>query len=345
MRLSRLKVLKRKRRVDNRSRLVSVVIPFFNAPRLSLAIESILHQSYTDFELLLVNNNSDDDILEVAERYAAKDNRIQVLHESQQGVVFAMNKGIMHSKGAFIMRMDADDISYPDRITNQVEAFDSDPFLQVISGLITYEGSQENEGFRMYVEWLNYIKTDEEIKLNRFVEFPLANPSIIYKKEVFQAYGLFEDGDFPEDYEYFLRLCSKNVVMGKVNRQVLKWHDSNQRLTRTDPRYSHDSFYKIKARYLADWLAISNPFHPKVLIWGEGRLSRKRSNHLKDYGIEIQGYIDVIRKPDVIHYKSIPDPKSCFIVSYVAYRGARDEIRNYLLSKGYKEGANFILAS
>lgn len=331
--------------MDDFSGLVSVIIPFYNAPRLHFAVESILSQTYQNFELLLVDNNSSDGSRQVARRFKSKDDRIQVLTEVRQGVVFAMNTGIERSSGEYIVRMDADDVSYPDRIAVQLELFRSEPSLSVVSGFVDYVGKTENEGFRVYVDWLNEIKTDEEIKRNQFVEFPLVNPSIMFKREVFDQFGSFEEGDFPEDYEFFLRLCSKEVPMGKVNQPVLAWHDSDQRLTRTDPRYSTDAFHRIKSKYLADWLSTNNPHQPHVLIWGQGRVSRKRSDYLREYGVVIQGYIDVVKKAGVIHYEDIPDSKTCFILSYVSNRGAREEIKSYLESKGYEEGVNFILAS
>ena len=324
--------------------LVSVIIPFFNAPTIQNAIESILSQTYQNFELILVDNNSSDDSLKIAQEYA-NHVKISLANEPRQGVVFAMDKGIGISKGSFIMRMDADDVSFPDRIEKQLNTFRERPGLSVVSGLVIYEGADENKGFRVYVDWLNSILSSEQIRLNQFVEFPMANPSLMFRKEVFEKYGMFEEGDFPEDYEFFLRLQMNGVKMGKVNHSVLKWIDSESRFTRTDPRYSAEAFFKIKATYLAQWLQRNNAHYPKVLIWGAGRLSRKRSSYLSNYGIEIEGYIDVTKKTDIIHYENIPSKESCFIVSYVSNRGARDEIRSFLVSRGFDEGIQFILAS
>jgi len=324
--------------------LVSVIIPFYQSPNLPTAIQSILVQTFQDFELILVDNNSPTEVHKKAVVFL-EDSRVKIIREPRQGVVLAMNKGIQLARGRYIARMDADDYSYPDRLEKQVEALGSDAALGVVSGPVKYEGPKQNEGFRIYVDWLNTILSNEEIRTNQFVEFPLANPTLMFKKHVFETYGLFKEGDFPEDYEFFLRLQKAGVKMTKVDSTVLKWRDSENRLTRTDTRYSIEAFFKIKAKYLANWLQKNNPHYPDILVWGAGRLSRRRSEYLVEYGIKITGYIDIKIKNETIYYEDIPDASSAFIVSYVANRGARDQIRSYLVERGYQEEKQFILAS
>ena len=326
--------------------LVSVVLPFFNAPFLGRAIQSILDQTFTNFELILVNNASTDESVAVAHSFADNDPRVKLVEESQQGVVFAANKGIKVAKGTFIMRMDADDYSYPERMAQQVQVLLSNQETGVVSGLIEYETEEEwGEGFGRYVDWVNSVRTSEEIALNQFVEFPVVNPSLMIRRELFEQHGYFRMGAFPEDYELFLRLQAAGVRMEKVEQLVLQWFDSKARLTRNDPTYSQEAFFKVKAGYLAKWLAKYNPLHPKVLVWGAGRVSRRRSDLLKGHGIEIVSYIDVADLPNAIHYTQIPSASTCFVVSYVNNRGAREEIRDFLKAKEYIEGFHFILAS
>lgn len=326
------------------SPLVSVIIPFYNPPNIPIAIQSILSQSYQNFELILVDNNSSIKYLKSINRFLT-DQKVSLIKESNQGVVHAMNAGIRYANGDFIMRMDADDISDPLRIKKQLQAFAKDPTLGVVSGMVTYKGHDRFKGFKHYVSWLNTIVTSQEITLNQFVELPLVNPSLIFRKQVFERYGLFKDGNFPEDYELFLRLQQHKVKMAKVPFNVLTWIDSDHRLTRTDSRYSVDAFYRIKSKYLSYWLEKNNPFHPNIHIWGAGKLSKKRSKYLLNYGIKITGYIDVVKKAWIIHYEDVPNDPHYFIVSYVSNRGAREKIREFLSNKGYEEGVNFILAS
>lgn len=324
--------------------LVSVIIPFYNAPFLEEAIQSILVQTFADFELVLVDNGSTDQSTEVARSYVNHP-KVRLIKEPERGVVYAMNAGIKSAKGQLIARMDADDISFQERLQHQVDVFNANTTIDIVSGLVTYLGDESNEGFIHYVAWLNSIKTHTDISLNQFVEFPMANPSMMLRSSVFDKFGMYEEGAFPEDYEFFLRLQSKGIRMTKVHVPVLKWRDSESRLTRTDPRYSQNSFFRIKAKYLAGWLERNNPFHPNVFLWGAGRRSRRRSDYLLEEGIQVTNYIDLKEGKNKVYFKSIPDPSKCFIVTYVSNRGAREEIRTFLNTRGYTEGVNYILAS
>ncbi|MEO9484852.1 MAG: glycosyltransferase [Ekhidna sp.] len=340
----KVKKVVKKEVMDDFQPLVSVVLPFYNAPHLQEAIESILDQTYANFELLLIDNGSFDHSAEVAQTYA-RHAKVRLLNEPEKGVVFAANKGIAQANGDLIARMDADDISNPERLERQVEMFRNKPALSVVSGLVEYLGSPQNEGFLTYVDWLNSVKTTTDIWFNQFVEFPLANPSLMIRKEVFTQYGGYQEGDFPEDYEFFLRLQCAGVEMDKVDEVVLSWRDIPSRLTRTDSRYSQDAFFKVKAKYLALWLSAHNAFHPDIFIWGAGRLSRRRSEYLLNEGVNVVKYIDLKESDRVLHYTSIPAPSEAFVVSYVGNRGVRSKIRNFLDQQGYKEGANYIMAS
>ncbi len=329
---------------DYNSPTVSVILPFYNAPFLKDAVDSILNQTHHDFELILVDNNSTDKSSDVARTFENHP-RVVLIRESRNGVVHAMNAGIEKAKGSFVARMDADDIASENRIEVQLNEFKANQALGVVSGLIEYLGPEENEGFMHYINWLNSIRSSSEIRLNQFVEFPISNPSMMFKKSLFSKYGKYLDGDFPEDYEFFLRLQAENVLMEKTDNVILKWRDSDHRLTRTDPRYAQDAFFRIKAKYLAGWLKQNTPFYPKVYIWGAGRVSRRRSDYLLDHGVEVEQYIDVKKGGEILYYEDIPDKESCFIVSYVANRGARDEIRDFLNVRQFEEGIHYILAS
>ncbi|MEQ9403770.1 MAG: glycosyltransferase [Cyclobacteriaceae bacterium] len=329
----------------NNRPLVSIVLPFYNAEStLGNSIQSIVNQSYKNFELLLIDNNSTDGSREVAEKQADNDVRIRLLTETKQGVVFAANKGLQCASGKYIARMDSDDISYPNRIHDQVQFLELYKDIDLVSGQVKYTGDESNGGFISYVDWLNGITTPQSIYINQFVEYPIVNSSIMMRRMLYDKYGGYLEGAFPEDYEYFLRLMEKGVKMQKVESVVLSWTDSPGRLTRNDPRYSRDAFNKIKAGYLARWLKQNNLHYPDVWIWG-GKQSRRWSRYLRNEGINIIGYIDVIdsKRKDMVNYKQVDKYMDSFILSYVSGRGARDEIRIYLNTIGLKEVRNYLI--
>ncbi|WP_320111093.1 glycosyltransferase family 2 protein [Draconibacterium orientale] len=314
---------------------LSVVLPFFNAEKtLKAAIKSILDQTFRDFELLLINNNSTDASLQIAKTLSKADRRIHILNESKAGVANAMNCGLENARGRFISRMDADDVAHPEKLQKQYNYLENNPSIDFLGSEVEYVPHiAENEGFRRFVDWANSFHTPEEIALKQFIEIPVINPTIFFRRELFEKYGGCRDGNFPEDYE-----------MAKLPEKLLNWHDYSTRLTRTDDRYSTEAFFQTKAFYFKKWSEQHNPFHPNIRIWGAGRKTRQRSAFLEEYGLNIEGYIDIKKtKPDALFYKDLPHPGHLFIVSMVTNTGAGEKIRAFLQERNYVEGNDFLL--
>ncbi|WP_244834814.1 glycosyltransferase family 2 protein [Clostridium sp. BJN0001] len=101
---------------------VSVIMPVFNAEKyLEESIKSVLNQTYKNFEFIIINDGSTDSSLSIINKFKSMDNRIRVIDQKNNGIVYSLNKGISTAKGKYIARMDADDISLPNRIKNQVK--------------------------------------------------------------------------------------------------------------------------------------------------------------------------------------------------------------------------------
>ncbi len=328
---------------------VSVILPFYNAEKtLKRSVNSVLNQTFTDFELILVNNNSTDKSLKIASLFEKKDTRVKLLNEKKQGVVFATQKGFNISDADIIARADADDVWHKDKLMLQFNFLTENPDIDVISCCVNYIGDIKNDGMLTYVNETNQYLTHKEIILNRFSELQVINPTLMFKKEIALKYGLYRDDDFPEDYEMFLRWAENGVKYHKLPEILLDWYDSETRLTRTDKRYSFEAFYKIKSSFLYRYLKENNPFFPNIVVWGAGKRTKKRTKYIKNLGINIKYFIDVdekkINDKEVIFYKNIPDKEQIYIVSFVNNRGMRLEIKDYLLSRNYIEGEHFIIA-
>lgn len=328
---------------------VSVILPYFNAEQtLERAVRSILNQTFTNFELILVNNSSTDDSANIAWLLAGEDKRIKLVSEHRKGVSYAANNGNRIAKGEYIARMDADDLWYSKKLEKQVELLDNDPKIGLVSCLVNHVSHNDNtQGLKKYVDWVNSIKTNDEIYLNRFIESPIINPTVLYRRELLDWYGGYIQGAFPEDYDLWLRWLDMGVKMEKVPEVLFNWYDSDNRLTRTDERYNTNAFYKIKAEHLSKWLLQND--HPYIWVWGAGRISRKRVSLLEEKGIYVEGFIDVKERKlenfDSINYLDFNWEVPSFILSYVPNWGARDKIREFMISKGKIEGVDFILVA
>ena len=268
------------------------------------------------------------------------------------GIVNALNTGISESVGEFIARMDSDDISYPERLIKQYDFMIANPDVGLVSSKVEFSGyGSLSEGYKKYVDSLNSLISFEDIFFNQFVESPVAHPTVMFRRELVDKYGFYKNGDFPEDYELWLRFLSNGVRFEKIPEVLLNWHDYSGRLSRSDKRYSIENFFRCKSVYLCEWLKKNNRLYPEIVVWGAGRKSRKYSRFLEELGIRIKYYIDVDpakcknSNDKVIFYKNLKAKEDIFIVPFVLNRGASNQIRSYLLDLGFLEGKNFIMAA
>ena len=330
---------------------ISVILPFYNAEEtLDRAVTSIQQQEMEDFECILVDNNSTDGSQDIARAWEQKDHRFRLVQEPEQGVMFASNRGCRVARGEYIARMDADDRAYPARLRLQADFLDANQTYGAVAGQVEHVGDPVSTGgFRRFVEWSNSVCTYQEIFNRRFIEAPIVNPSAMWRRKTMEDNGLYLSGDFPEDYEMWLRWLDRGVKIAKIPEVILAWHDSENRLTRTDEIYSDRAFYEIKSRYLAKWLSEYNPFHPAVWVWGASRISRRRARILEDQGIKLNIYIDTKKGrqigKEVIYFEDLPPSGNCFILTYIRQMDNRERIQDFLESRGYREGTDYLLVS
>ena len=334
---------------------ISVTMPCRDcAGTVGRALESLLAQEGADFEVVAVDDGSTDGTLSVLEEYARRDARVRVLSMAHRGVAHAANAAIDAARGRYVARMDADDESLPGRLAAQARLLDERPDLGLVGCRVRFGGDRRKcAGYARYVDWTNTLLTPEAIALNRFVEFPVPNPSIMFRRECVETHGAYRDGNYPEDYELLLRWLEAGVRMAKADAELLLWNDPPDRLSRNHPRYDVEAFYRIKTEYLARWLGRNNPHHPRVRILGAGRVTRKRAERLLAHGVRFEAYHDVdprkignvIGGVPVLDRAEVPPPGEAFCLSYVASRGAREEIDAFLRERGYVPGRDFILAA
>lgn len=330
---------------------VSVIMPFKDAKNtISEATQSILDQTFKDLELIAVNDHSEDQSMKLILEMAQKDQRLKGVTNLGNGIVDALNYGISIASAPLIARMDSDDYSFPHRIQKQINYLHKYPELGLIATEVDHlpeSPGAKDKGYRLYIDWVNSIHSYEDILLNRFVESPLPHPTVLFKKSVVEKYGSYRNGDFPEDYELWLRWMEKGVKMEKIPEVLLKWRDGTDRLSRNDNRYRSSAFFKVKAQYLANHLKRLGI--KEIWVFGGGRKARKRASYLENHQIEIAGYIDVVpnktSKKKCITPDQIPPPGKIFVVSYVGVRGARKKIIDLFEDSEYQLGRDFLMGA
>jgi glycosyltransferase involved in cell wall biosynthesis len=328
---------------------VSILLPFFNsADTLADAIESILCQSFENFELILINNNSIDNSFAIANNFATHDSRIKIIHEERQNFINALNSGIEASNCSYIALMDGRDISFPERIEKQFNFLKSNSNIGLVSTQLRnpteIEALEEYERLNQYINWINRIITHNDFSINRFIETPFIVSTAMFRKELIGIFGGFWSGNFPPEFELTLRWMEHGVMMYKLPEVLYDWSYSPERFSYSDDRYFDQGLFETKSYFLNNWLKENNKFYPEVVVWGAGRNSRQKFYILHELGVEAKFFIDLRANPEhkVIQYQHTPPAGSNFIISYVSNRAAREKIRMFLVELGYIEGIDFI---
>ena len=336
---------------------VSILLPLHNAEAtLGECLDSIAAQTLADYELVAVDDGSSDATADELRRRARHDRRIRLLQPGRVGLVEALNLGLREARAPLVARMDGDDRMLPERLAAQCAHLDARPSLDLVSCRVELFSSGEiGGGYREYVRWSNDCLTPAQFRDERYVESPLIHPSVTYRREAVLALGGYRHGDFPEDYDLWLRMLHAGLRMAKLPRTLLQWREEPNRLSRTDPRCARDAFDRLRARFLAHdprllaALATGRP----LAYWGAGRKTRRRSRLLVDQGFPPTAWIDIdprkvgnrldgvpVVDPDWLAAESV-EPRP-FVLSYVANHGAREEIAERLAAMGYRPGADHL---
>jgi glycosyltransferase involved in cell wall biosynthesis len=328
--------------------LVSIVLPFVNeGDLLREAVQSITAQTYSNFELLLIDNHANSSTVSIAKEFASTDRRLHILQENIRGISHALNTGISAAKGELIARMDADDIAHPERIKKQVEHLIQNPDTGVVSCSTTlFPENENNKGFREFISWQNGLLTAEDHQMQRFIESPLAHPAVMIRKNLFDTYGLYSTGNLPEDYELWLRLMDHGVKFEKLPQVLLHWRDRPQRLSREHSNYHETAFTKVRSHYLARCL--SKFSNKKIVVCGSSKNIQSKIKVLEQEGVMIYGVTDVNEHSGnrrlFIPIEELSPLQDYFVLNLIARRDLRQPIHDLLQSKGFIEGSDFLMA-
>lgn len=218
--------------LKNQDPLVSVVMPSYNSKKfISRAIESILNQTFVRFELIIINDCSTDDSLKIIQSYAKKDKRIRIISNRKRlNIAGALNKGIRSAKTDLIARMDADDISNPDRLLLQYKLISSSNRIAAVGANIIIMDCNEHE-----TAIRRYPVSSKEMKRCLFRYSPFAHPVVMFKKHIFEEIGGYNRKYSPtEDLDLWFRMGVK-YEFGSIPEALLRYRvyeksSSNQSL-------------------------------------------------------------------------------------------------------------------
>jgi glycosyltransferase involved in cell wall biosynthesis len=321
---------------------VSILLPCRDsAATLPHAIASLEAQTFTDVEILAVNDGSLDDTAAVLDEWAARDARVRVLHEGRRGLVPALETARAAAGGELIARMDADDVARPERLARQVALLDAEQGLAACGTLVRYIPRDVlRDGALRYEAWINAVVTADDVERELFVECPIPHPTLMLRRAVLDAVGGYRDPGWPEDYDLVLRLWTAGFRLAKVDAVLLDWREAPHRLSRRDPRYDENAFRRCKVHYLGRRVG-----GRRVVVWGAGPVGKAFARALQDAGHTVAAFVDLdprkigqeIHGAPVIAPEGVPAYRGCFCVGAVGSPGAREEIRAMLSALGWRE--------
>lgn len=281
--------------------LISIGIPFYNAQQyLGYAIESVLSQTYEDWELILIDDGSSDNSLAIANMYAMKDPRIRVVSDGRnKKLPYRLNQLIEESTGDFIARMDADDIMHPERLEKQLDFLKENERYDLVStGLLSIDNYNRIKGFRkvdFLYDGFSNIKTS----------YPIVHPSVMARRSWFERNKYSEEYPRAEDFELWTRTISNKDFKMAVLPDLLLYYREEGNLSIDKILNTYSDVFKIYSSYYPHGKFNVNALKTnlKILIvkgfYYSGNLqilARSRNSHFKSdcEKAELQAELDKI---------------------------------------------------
>lgn len=233
--------------------LITVLMPCYNAmPFLVEALESIINQTYSNLEILCINDGSSDETGAVLDKYALLDKRIKVIHnDTNIKLIKSLNKGIELAKGEFIARMDADDISELNRIEVELNYMLLNPSIDIIScGLWVI-----SESGKVITEIIPRQHTNMACFFASFFYVPIGHPELLVKAKVFKDNHFLEEkmALHTEDYELWSRLLRKGYNLQNMDILLHKFRINSQSVSRKYTEIQDSNFVECVRKHYFEY--------------------------------------------------------------------------------------------
>ena len=328
--------------------LISIVIPFKNTESyIEDCINSILKQTYINWELLIVDDNSTDKSYKIVEEFALNDRRIKLLKNKENGIIDALQLAFKHSKGNFITRMDSDDIMLPNKLEVLLNNLITYGEKHVAIGLVEYFCETGiGKGYKSYETWLNNLTKTGNNYSEIYKECVIPSPCWMVYKSDFIACGGFNPKIYPEDYDLTFRLYKNKIKCIPSDIILHKWRDYSTRTSRTHIHYALNHFTELKTHH---FLEIDYKKTKTLTIWGAGIKGKITAKILIEKGIPFEWICDNPKKigrniygkilKEVNTLSEIKNPQT---IITVANKKAQIEIKTFLNNLNMKPLKDYI---
>lgn len=233
--------------------LISVIMSVYNCEEyISFSIDSILNQTYSNFEFIIINDGSIDNTEKIICSFT--DKRIKYIkYDNNLGYVERLNHGLSIASGAFIARMDADDISKPDRLEKQLNFLNSNPSIALAGTCYEKIKDGVNLGFEKQQE------KPRQLKFRLLFGCNIAHPTVMFRRELIDKNHYFYKSEFSpaEDYELWTRLAME-FELYNLPESLLYYRIHSNQISKTKAKKQKDNFRRAHASYIKSLLKISN---------------------------------------------------------------------------------------
>jgi glycosyltransferase involved in cell wall biosynthesis len=233
---------------------VSVVMPTYNAATyVDQAVQSVLNQTFRDFEFIIVDDGSLDGTSSILDKYQELDGRVRVHHQENEGMIPALNRGCRLARGQYIARMDADDVSFPQRLEKQVEYIETHRDIGVLGAWIAIEKNGIANG-----NWCPPTNS-KLLKWTLFFGVCVAHPSVLMRREVIHRLNFYSpDAVHAEDVDLWLR-ASAITEFGNVPEVLLQYRVWNESTSQIHLRFYRERHVRLLASFIKEFLNSEPP--------------------------------------------------------------------------------------
>ncbi|PXX24968.1 glycosyltransferase family 2 protein [Arenibacter sp. ARW7G5Y1] len=323
-----------------KKRTISILIPFKNtAEFLPDCIQSIINQTYDNWEILAVNDHSTDNSLDVMHSYAQKETRINVLKNEGKGIIEALRTAYSHAQGTYITRMDSDDIMSPNKLENMVRSLEKLGQGHIALGKVKYFSKEGvGDGYKSYEKWLNHL-TEKGLNYSEiYKECVIPSPCWMVHRTDLERAGSFTSNRYPEDYDLAFRFYEQDLKCIPTNELLHYWRDYGHRTSRTSEHYAQNYFLDIKLHY---FLKLDRDNESPLVLWGAGNKGKTLAKNLLKKNI---AFIWVCNNSNKIgldiydkrmnHYLELSKLQKAQVIITVANKEAQEFIKDYLQDQG-----------
>ncbi len=271
--------------VDNRH--ISILMPVYNAGAfLNQCIDSIIDQKHVNWELISIDDYSNDHSFEILQSYAEKDTRIKVYKNVNKGIIPALALAFSLSSGEFVTRMDADDIMPYDKLSSLLGLLESSGSGNIVTGKVKYFSDYDlGEGYLKYQNWLNEMCEQENHYEQIYKECVVPSACWMAFRSDLEAIGAFSESQYPEDYDLVFKFYLNDFKVRALKKILHLWRDHPSRASRNDPNYADQSFFDLKLQY---FLKKDRKFHIPLFLWGAGKKGKSLAKLLISKNVEFR---------------------------------------------------------